>query len=83
MWSATATTTSTAWRRLPAAEQQAFLRAHPDLYERSHGAVRLRIRGGRIAIGSLDCAGLRQRGDAGFRCDEGFVIPDLIPMALS
>lgn len=38
---------------LPAAEQQAFLDAHPDLYERSHGAVRVRIRDGRLAIGSL------------------------------
>src|SRR5438309_4402415 len=28
---------------LPAHEQEAFLRAHPDLYERSHGAVRVRI----------------------------------------
>jgi hypothetical protein len=34
-------------------EQQAFLDAHPDLYERCHGAVRLRIRGGELAIGSL------------------------------
>ncbi|NML46657.1 mandelate racemase [Ramlibacter sp. G-1-2-2] len=38
---------------LPTAEQQAFLLAHPDLYEDSHGAVRLRIREGRIALGSL------------------------------
>lgn len=42
---------------LPAAEQEAFLQAHPDLYERSHGAVRLKIHGGRITIGSLECAG--------------------------
>ena len=42
---------------LPEAEQQAFLTAHPDLYERSHGAVRLKIRGGRLAIGSLAVAG--------------------------
>jgi L-alanine-DL-glutamate epimerase-like enolase superfamily enzyme len=42
---------------LPQAEQQAFLAAHPDVYERSHGAVRLKIRDGRIAIGSLDCVG--------------------------
>ncbi|MGZ5888347.1 MAG: enolase C-terminal domain-like protein [Ramlibacter sp.] len=42
---------------LPQAEQQAFLQAHPDLYERSHGAVRLAIRAGRLAVGSLDCAG--------------------------
>jgi L-alanine-DL-glutamate epimerase-like enolase superfamily enzyme len=43
---------------LPEAEQERFLRAHPDLYERSHGAVRLRISGGEISIGSLGCAGL-------------------------
>lgn len=42
---------------LPQAEQDAFLRAHPDLYERSHGAVRLRIRGGEIAIASLAAPG--------------------------
>ncbi|MGE0310971.1 MAG: enolase C-terminal domain-like protein [Lautropia sp.] len=42
---------------LPAAEQAAFLDAHPDLYERSHGAVRVRIREGMLAIGSLSCAG--------------------------
>ncbi len=42
---------------LPAAEQQAFLAAHPDVYEHTHGAVRLRIRDGRIHIGSLDCTG--------------------------
>ncbi len=38
---------------LPAAEQGAFLAAHPDLYESSHGAVRVCIRDGRLAIGSL------------------------------
>lgn len=42
---------------LPQAEQQAFLAAHPDVYERSHGAVRLRIADGRIALGSLDQPG--------------------------
>jgi len=41
----------------PEAEQSAFLAAHPDLYERSHGAVRPQIRDGMLAIGSLDCAG--------------------------
>ncbi|MFO1362323.1 MAG: enolase C-terminal domain-like protein [Burkholderiales bacterium] len=42
---------------LPAAEQDAFLAAHPDLYERTHGAVRVRIRDGRLGIGSLGCVG--------------------------
>jgi len=37
----------------PEAEQEAFLQAHPDLYERSHGAVRLKIQGGRIDLRSL------------------------------
>jgi L-alanine-DL-glutamate epimerase-like enolase superfamily enzyme len=42
---------------LPNSEQTAFVTAHPDLYERSHGAVRLRIRDGRIGIGSLGGVG--------------------------
>ena len=42
---------------LPESEQEAFLAAHPDLYERSHGAVRVRIRDGTLAIGSLGCTG--------------------------
>jgi L-alanine-DL-glutamate epimerase-like enolase superfamily enzyme len=41
---------------LPVHEQNAFLKAHPDLYERSHGAVRVRIVKGQLAIGSLNCA---------------------------
>jgi acyl CoA:acetate/3-ketoacid CoA transferase alpha subunit len=42
---------------LPESEQAAFLAAYPELYERSHGAVRLRIRAGSLAIGSLRGAG--------------------------
>ncbi len=42
---------------LPVAEQHAFLAAHPDLYELSHGAVRVRIRDGQLAIGSLSGVG--------------------------
>ena len=42
---------------LPADEQAGFLAAHPDLYERRHGAVRLRIADGMLAIGSLACPG--------------------------
>jgi hypothetical protein len=38
---------------LPVDEQHGFLAAHPDLYESSHGAVRVRITDGRLAIGSL------------------------------
>ena len=41
----------------PAEEARDFLRAHPDLYRDDGGAVRLRIRDGRLAIGSLDCVG--------------------------
>ena len=46
---------------LPEEEQQAFLSAHPDLYERSHGAVRLRIERGMIQMASLDCPGYASR----------------------
>jgi len=46
---------------LPRAEQQAFLTAHPDLYEQSHGAVRVRIESGLLSIDSLDCPGYASR----------------------
>ncbi len=41
----------------PLAETQDFLRAHPDLYHAERGRVRLHIEGGRLRIGSLECAG--------------------------
>ena len=41
----------------PAAEAQAFLQAHPDLYEAQDGHVRLSIRAGRLQLDSLDCKG--------------------------
>ena len=46
---------------LPQAEQAAFLEAHADLYEKSRGAVRLRIENGSMKIGSLDCLGYASR----------------------
>ena len=42
---------------LPQREQDGFLAAHPDLYEHSRGAVRVKIHDGRLAIGSLASAG--------------------------
>jgi L-alanine-DL-glutamate epimerase-like enolase superfamily enzyme len=46
---------------LPDAEQKRFLNSHEDLYEQSHGAVRVRIRDGNLKIGSLDCPGYASR----------------------
>jgi L-alanine-DL-glutamate epimerase-like enolase superfamily enzyme len=46
---------------LPAQEQDAFLHGHADLYERSHGAVRVKIQRGEMQIGSLDCPGYASR----------------------
>jgi L-alanine-DL-glutamate epimerase-like enolase superfamily enzyme len=46
---------------LPQGEQNAFLAAHPDLYEKSHGAVRVHIEDGMLTIGSLDCPGYASR----------------------
>ncbi|MCF3932694.1 mandelate racemase [Acuticoccus sp. M5D2P5] len=40
------------------AEQSNFLAAHPDLYNNTHGAVRVRIEQGQISIASLDQPGL-------------------------
>jgi L-alanine-DL-glutamate epimerase-like enolase superfamily enzyme len=52
---------------LPAGEQDSFLAAHPDLYERSHGAVRLRIRAGQLQIASLDCVGFASGAEPDWR----------------
>jgi hypothetical protein len=41
----------------PEDEQQALLEAQGPLYEHSFGAVRLRIKAGKIALDSLDCPG--------------------------
>ena len=38
-------------------EQEAFLKAHPDLYIRDQDFVRIDIKSGRMAIKSLDCVG--------------------------
>jgi hypothetical protein len=59
-------------KALPWAEQQAFLRAHPDLYEDSHGAVRVRIRNGVLAIGSLAAPGFASGALPDFRAMQAF-----------
>ncbi|HXU87928.1 MAG TPA: enolase C-terminal domain-like protein [Methylomirabilota bacterium] len=41
----------------PPAEQHAFATAHADLYETVDGVARVRVRDGRLAIGSLACPG--------------------------
>jgi L-alanine-DL-glutamate epimerase-like enolase superfamily enzyme len=46
---------------LPRHEQDRFLNEHQDLYERSYGAVRVRIKGGMIQMKSLDCPGFASR----------------------
>ena len=56
---------------LPEAEQDAFLRAHRDLYERSHGAVRPRISGGMLEIKSLDVPGFASRVHPDWRTMRG------------
>jgi hypothetical protein len=57
----------------PAHEQDAFLSAHPALYQRaSHGRLYLAIRDGSIALGSLDTPGLA-----------GGPMPDFDAMTLS
>jgi len=50
----------------PDAEQAAFLAAHPDLYQRQAGPVRLAIRDGVLAIGSLDTPGFASGAEPDF-----------------
>jgi hypothetical protein len=58
---------------LPQAEQDAFLAAHPDLYERSHGAVRVKIADGMLSIGSLDCPGYASRAMPDWNTMKGMI----------
>ena len=61
---------STACRFAPEAEQNAFVAAHPDLYEKQPGKpARLKATGGKLALGSLDCPGLRRRRRDGLHVD--------------
>ncbi|MDQ6620955.1 MAG: mandelate racemase [Pseudomonadota bacterium] len=46
-----------AGQHAPPVEQQGFLAAHPALYELTHGSVRLRLRNGTLALGSLAGSG--------------------------
>ena len=41
----------------PAAERRALAAAHPDLYRKVDGGVRLAVEDGRLALGSLSCTG--------------------------
>ena len=50
----------------PASEQANFVHAHPDLYERVAGPARLRMREGRLALGSLACPGFAAVADMDF-----------------
>lgn len=52
---------------LSESEQATFLEAHPDLYEQSHGAVRLKIVNGRINLSSLDCVGFATKVQPEFK----------------
>lgn len=49
------------------AEQEAFVKAHPTLYEKQPGRpARLRANGGKLALGSLDCPGFAVGVDLDF-----------------
>jgi hypothetical protein len=59
----------------PRAEQDAFLAAHPDLYTRADGVVRLTIRDGELALGSLACAGFASRALLAFDAMQPSPVP--------
>lgn len=52
----------------PEAEQKAFVAAHPDLYEKRDGKpARLKVRGGKLALGSLDVPGFAVGAEMDFK----------------
>ena len=51
----------------PEGEQRAFVAAHPDLYDKQDGKpARLKARGGKLALGSLDAPGFAVGADMDF-----------------
>ncbi len=54
----------------PESETRAFLAAHPDLYHEQDGRVRLKLRDGKFAIGSLDCVGFASAALPDFEATE-------------
>lgn len=60
---------------LTEAEQSGFLAAHPGLYERSHGAVRLRIQSGQMDIASLSCKGYAVAAEPDWRSMREMLVP--------
>jgi hypothetical protein len=52
----------------PEGEQRAFVAAHPDLYEKQDGKpARLKARGGKLALGSLNVPGFAVAADMDFK----------------
>jgi hypothetical protein len=52
----------------PEGEQKAFVSAHPDLYEKQDGKpARLKARGGKLALGSLNAPGFAVAADMDFK----------------
>jgi len=66
---------------VPKAEQDAFLAAHPDLYHRSGDNVRVTIRDGVIALGSLDTPGLGVGATPDFDSMNKSPLPTPLPQA--
>ncbi|MCC7045675.1 MAG: mandelate racemase [Alphaproteobacteria bacterium] len=50
----------------PESEQRSVLAAHPDLYRRDGGPVRLKIEQGKLQLGSLACPGFAVAGETDF-----------------
>ena len=61
----------------PDAEQAAFARAHPDLYDRAGGPARLVIDNGKLALGSLGCPGFAVAADMDFAAMRPMAQPPL------
>jgi hypothetical protein len=52
----------------PEVEQEAFVAAHPDLYEKQDGKpARLKARGGKLALGSLVVPGFAVGAEMDFQ----------------
>ena len=66
---------------VPKAERDAFLLAHPDIYHRAGDNVRVTIRDGQIALGSLETPGLGVGPMPDFSAMQESLLPHPVPQA--
>lgn len=65
---------------LPRQEQEAFLKAHPDLYIDDGARIRINLQQGKVAIGSLHCTGFASAAEPLWETMRPMTRPEMAPI---